>query len=305
MSQAPTTAKLCIKCGQDCSKRPRTKDARGRYICQECMTRAQAARAAAVAAPPPPVDDEPIFALDDAALSAATAAAGKIERPRSCGNCGMVMGGGAVICTRCGLNTSTGKVLGTDKRAGAGKKCIKCGYALDGLSAPVCPECGTINTKEDRKRATDRKESDRIARNELIKPVVYFLISVAIIVGVMAAAGRNVQDTLTGLGISYAVSLPLGCIAYFICCMLWMGFDAPWRYTILRLAAAFAITDAASLVSSMMLIGFIAWGLPVIVMGYALHSLMDLDIQDGIIMAVVLMILKIAVVLALVGMAAQ
>ncbi|MCC6660576.1 MAG: hypothetical protein IT437_06785 [Phycisphaerales bacterium] len=291
MSEAPAPAKVCVKCAQDCSRRARTKDAHGRYICRECLTKAEAARAAA----PPPVEDEPVFALDDAALSAATAAAAKAERPRSCGNCGMVMGTGAVICTRCGLNTSTGKMLATDKRAGAGTKCIKCGYSLEGLAAPVCPECGTINTKEDRRRAQDRKASREVARNELIKPVVYFAISVGIVLAFFGMVGGDIPSAAARLALHYAVFVPIGCVVYFMCCLMWIGFDAPWHYTILRLAAALAISDAASLVGLVLPFMLLGLVLPVLAMGYAMHSLMDLELVDGIIMAVIMLVIQIVI----------
>src|SRR5437867_10526512 len=45
-------AKICVACGEDCSNRPRTKDAKGRYFCKPCYEKAvQHQRSAAAPAP--------------------------------------------------------------------------------------------------------------------------------------------------------------------------------------------------------------------------------------------------------------
>src|SRR4051812_8508363 len=35
----PAPAKICVFCNQDCSRRPRSKDSRGRYMCNDCLAR--------------------------------------------------------------------------------------------------------------------------------------------------------------------------------------------------------------------------------------------------------------------------
>src|SRR5712671_2841124 len=35
----PAPAKICVFCNQDCSRRPRAKDSRGRYMCNDCLAR--------------------------------------------------------------------------------------------------------------------------------------------------------------------------------------------------------------------------------------------------------------------------
>ena len=35
-SRQPAQGKICIRCGLDCSNRPRTKDLQGRYTCRDC-----------------------------------------------------------------------------------------------------------------------------------------------------------------------------------------------------------------------------------------------------------------------------
>jgi hypothetical protein len=35
----PAPPKICVFCNQDCSRRPRSKDSRGRYMCNECLAK--------------------------------------------------------------------------------------------------------------------------------------------------------------------------------------------------------------------------------------------------------------------------
>ena len=124
MATTESAKKVCVVCGVDVAGKPRVKDAAGRYMCAgECQEKAaeqarqtQAARAAAPkpapapsrpAAPPvapPPAGDGLLGQLisDSPMLNAA-----------KCESCGSAMPGGAVVCTRCGFNTRTGKSLKT------------------------------------------------------------------------------------------------------------------------------------------------------------------------------------------------
>ncbi len=311
-------AKTCIRCGQDCSGKPRTKDPQGRYTCRECYDKALAARAqatevkparAAVAVPaggpaaaservPDPEPADGVFGLeDDAAGLGAIAAA----QPKECTNCGLFLPQATIICTRCGLNTQTGKVLGTQKVAGEGRQCIKCGYSLQGLKGTKCPECGTVNfvqTKEEKRREQDRKASRAVARNAYLKPIIVFIVGLAAMVGLFTMLGASTEGALVSLLMKYAIFVPIGVVVYFICCLLWMGFDAPMHLSALRLAAAFAVTDAISLPA--MLLGFLFGPIVLIcAMGLILRDLMDLDIQDAIILAVILVVVQVAVVIAI------
>ncbi len=183
---APAPVKICIRCGVDCSGRPRTKDQFGHYTCRECYEKLQAQakaapsralpapKAAAPApnagapAPAPPEADEPFVLADDPAGIASAVA----HQPRECSNCGMLLAHDAVVCMRCGLNLQTGKLLATRKLSGEGRSCIKCGYSLAGLKTTKCPECGTVNhrkSKAEEQREQDRKTSRAVARNEYLK----------------------------------------------------------------------------------------------------------------------------------------
>jgi hypothetical protein len=113
MSTAGAPAKPCIKCGQDCSGRPRSKDSLGRYICMECLERLQKRQAAPRPRPAaPPAPAEPDLA---ALLAAEEASAVAVTHP--CPKCGSGLPPGSVICNSCGTDTRTGKRTRTVKAA--------------------------------------------------------------------------------------------------------------------------------------------------------------------------------------------
>jgi hypothetical protein len=113
----PSDVKSCTSCGLDVTNRKRTKDAQGRYFCEDCVAKAKAARAAAN--PPPQIK-----ANKDAVASASKAggddnaflldmggSAMAIKGSTPCPECSRALTEGTVICTGCGYNLQTGKRL--------------------------------------------------------------------------------------------------------------------------------------------------------------------------------------------------
>lgn len=112
MSQGVVGGKVCRFCGEDCSARPRVKDAdTGRYACRPCAeqaaaqadqqaaaraTAAQRSRAARVASMPAPAG--PAFDPDSGG--------------RVCTNCGSTVAASAAKCGGCGFDFATGKAAG-------------------------------------------------------------------------------------------------------------------------------------------------------------------------------------------------
>lgn len=288
--------KTCIRCGQDCAAKPRTKDAQGRYTCRTCYDQR------AVAPPAPPADEPSVgfdgaIPLEDDPAGIGLAA---VAQPTECSNCGLFLPRDTVICTRCGLNTQTGQVLGTQKVTGEGRQCIKCGYSLQGLRGTKCPECGTVNhppSLEDKRRAHDRKSSRAIARNAYLVPVIVFAIGLTASVAIFSGLGADSERALVVFLTRYAVFVPIALVIYFICCLMWIGFDAPLHLTALRLAAALAITDPIFLPSLML--GYMGIAVMAAALGLAIYKLMDLDIQDAVIMALILVVTQRAILFAI------
>jgi hypothetical protein len=304
--------KTCIRCGQDCSGKPRVKNAQGRYTCRACLKPEEAARmgqratVAAVAAPsapgPAPEPDDAI-PLDLADVESAAPAAAAL-----CPSCRSSIPYGAMVCVQCGFHVASGKQFKTragdhlpedptiPDRAPARAKCPKCGYDLKGLKKPRCPECGTaVLPKDPKEKARDL--SRETARWAYLKPLIQFAVGFAISMTVLAARGH--PEGIPAFAISYAIQVPIGCIAFFLCCLLWMGFDAPMHLTALRLAGVYALVDAATLV-----LGFLPVPLvPVLLILFLYVGLMaeslDLEIVDAVIVGLLTFFLKMGVVLVL------
>lgn len=139
--------KICEVCGEDCSGRPRTKDARGRYTCMRCMEELKTvSTGAAVAGAAEPVptedaidlgenvdDDDGIFGLEKEAAPAAVAAA---PAGLNCPACGMRFGiPNATECMRCGYNTETGKRPKAPKAPRAPRGPVQLTGAMLGIAA--------------------------------------------------------------------------------------------------------------------------------------------------------------------------
>src|SRR5262249_48979528 len=135
---APAATKVCIKCGTDCSNKPRTKDPEGRYTCKACydamMAKAAAAKVAKAAAPQP--EPKPlrtpvvVGAPDDASVMAALLEDSPAAITEACPSCGAGLAGGAVICTICGYNKETGRAVNLKIRKAAKDKAARSGPGL-------------------------------------------------------------------------------------------------------------------------------------------------------------------------------
>jgi hypothetical protein len=120
MSAPAAPAKICIHCGEDCSARPRTKDAQGRYACKGCHEKALAAAAARQkqAATVPASEPDVFDTGDDGAFAASLVSGVSIKAPETqmCESCGAAIRVDAVVCTSCGYNRQTGKQLKVSRR---------------------------------------------------------------------------------------------------------------------------------------------------------------------------------------------
>lgn len=110
--------KVCTGCGLDVTDKPRQKDPQGRYFCQACAAKAQAAAKSPGTSKPQaaaPGKGAPIE-VDDPAMAALFEASGKKKVGGGvvpCPSCGVGIAESAAICTSCGFNIATGKSLKT------------------------------------------------------------------------------------------------------------------------------------------------------------------------------------------------
>lgn len=117
-------AKICSVCGIDCSAMKRAKDANGRYICSECLERAREAKVAKDGKPvvvaTGPIVPKKVSSAAPAMLPNGVdpildnlVAASKSQHQVACTQCSYPMDREAKICTHCGFNTLSGKVMKT------------------------------------------------------------------------------------------------------------------------------------------------------------------------------------------------
>lgn len=102
------SAKVCQICKEDCSSRPRQKDAQGRYTCKECADKFPKAKSestpAKTAKPKPaPVADALAVALAGVDQASMT----------PCPNCAVLLKPGSVLCTACGFDIEKSKPIRT------------------------------------------------------------------------------------------------------------------------------------------------------------------------------------------------
>lgn len=113
---AGTTAKVCGICKLDCSARPRTKDAQGRYFCKACLDKQGAKPAAAPATAAKPRRQEPTSdpaELNDQNLMAMLVDESLSKAAANCPGCRRPFKADAVLCTHCGFNRQTAQVTQT------------------------------------------------------------------------------------------------------------------------------------------------------------------------------------------------
>ncbi|MBX3357924.1 MAG: hypothetical protein KF745_05805 [Phycisphaeraceae bacterium] len=276
--QGSPPAKICIRCKQDCSSRPRTKDAAGRYTCRDCVEALQANRAAQAAAAPvaavaesepwafdPADDNAAIFGLADAPAAAPSA------KPAGgpCKGCGNFIAPGVVVCTNCGFNTKTGKQLG-----------VKTG----------------VDVLEDHsQRAKRQREGAKTAQQEYIKPLVMLIVGVA---GVAVLGGQGASSVLAYL-VATGIGVVVGLAVYWVCCMLWIGFDAPMGLTALRLAGIYVVVDLVAHLCDLLPIPLLTMILPCLTYMGLLMSMLDMEIVDAVVVAIATFIVKMLLLIVL------
>lgn len=300
MSAPPwaSKVKVCVRCGRDCSDVPRTKNPQGRYMCRECYD-AEALRlrgreggagggvgAAALKAGVVEVEGQGAIPLEDVlnegAGLGAHAGVGTARDPRMCASCGMILKESAVICTACGLNSATGLFL-NGKPAGAAVRCVKCGYEMRGLKTPRCPECGTINSHALRRK--HMLETDHGFRESYLRPAIYGAVGLAVILLVAALGGG-----WAGVGGHLVVVMGrvvAGAIAFVVCGLIWLGFEAPLPVIAARVAGVAVLASAAADVGG--LVPFLGLGVvvPVLIYPALLLDLFDMENSDAAIVTLV------------------
>lgn len=117
------SGKICIRCGEDCSNKQRSKNAEGNYICADCLAKIKARQPA----PPPLPGTKPVAGPGPAVAQPRSAARGGEDQgvlgklidesvemhKHGCPNCHAPMKPTQILCVKCGFNKERGKQLQT------------------------------------------------------------------------------------------------------------------------------------------------------------------------------------------------
>ncbi len=275
----PAAAKLCVRCGVDCSNRPRVKDAQGRYVCRVCLD------AKAAPAPIPVADDAlPIGLVEEPAAAPAG--------PQICPSCGSSIPHGGAICVQCGFDVRKGAKLGTDRGQPQEQspippkngKCGKCGYSIKGLKEPRCPECGTvIGRMSDRERR--RRDNAQTVKWSYLKPLIQIAAGVG--GGALLCLVKGEPVDALRYAVTYAVLLPFTEIVFVACCFLWLGFDSTLHLILLRIAGVQALVCLVATVADFLPFGYLVGGvIKLIAYIGILSESMELDFQDAVLVGI-------------------
>lgn len=289
---SPAAPKVCIKCGTDCNGKPRTKDNKGRYTCKPCYDTVQAS----AAVPAEPDGALPIGLVEDAAPIPLGL--------QTCPSCQSSVPHGSAICVQCGYDLVRGKQLvvdtSTPKEESAVPprqgKCGKCGYSIKELKAPRCPECGTlIGRLTDRERRA--KENAETVKWAYLKPIIHLAIGLGGAAIFYSAMGE--PELIAMHALKYVIQVPIGVVIFLVCCVLWIGFDAPIHLLLLRLAGVYALVDLSAIFAAFIPVWSVQAAIVTLVYVGLLAESLDLDMQDAAIVGIVTSGVKIVVTLIL------
>jgi len=277
---------------------PRVKDQHGRYTCRPCVDALKAQRANPSPTPPTPAPAAAANAEPDGFDVFNIAPDPAAPKVAPCGNCGSPVNESAAVCVACGYSKQLGRVLkpsdtpkSDDLPRGKRIQCKKCNYDLRGLKTAKCPECGTINTNPSR-RDRDKESSAQTAREAYLKPLIYFVVG---FLGVcLIQAFQHGLGGVVFYGVSYAIQVPIGLAVFWVCCLVWIGFDAPIHLTALRLAGIYALVDFAGSILGFIPImgGVIGWLVSLLIYIGLLMDLLEMDLQDTVIVALLTSLAK-------------
>lgn len=308
MAGEASVAKICVVCKQDCSKKPRIKDPQGRYTCQACADK-RAAKQQVAAVPA------------GAAASGAKASEAPLDEPElSIDLLAEEAQAQASVATDQVMDLSPAPAAPTKSARGGGKlpaypgmrkdqvpsKCAKCGYSLAGIASLKCPECGHVTPPRDYKTLLD-EQSRALARKTWLTPI-FVTAGVLTVCGILQAIGPLGWVGSVLMLVNWVIMIPVGLVAFFLCTLVFLDFDAPWGITTLRFGQILAIMMLpGALLASL---GWVAGGIGIgggivslALMVVLCITILEIEKVDAIWLSLVIVLLQFVIFLGLVHLA--
>lgn len=180
------------------------------------------------------------------------------------------------------------------------RPCPKCGYDLRGTAALRCPECNAdVSAPALRQHGFTKAIEAQHRRDQYWKPLAMVAIGLAGVIAVLMFDGRAgvVPWYLASLG----VSVPLGLAAYWLLCMMWIGFDEPFHVTALKLAAIFSVVDMTHEAVELTGIPYLPWVVSTAAYIGLLIKMLDLETTEAVAVAVLTNFLRTLAALAVIA----
>lgn len=276
----PPSSRICQLCGEDCTRRPRVKDSHGRYYCAPCAQRA--ARA---------TDDQPAqLELDDDSIEIGP----ETRTSRGvCPSCHRPLPPDTGVCVSCTESYRP-------RSNASSPVCRKCGYDLTGARSLICPECGT---KQTAKLARSMDTSRQLKLDTYAKPAIALAVALAFIVAFQFIIEQ--QDAIPTVLLAILIQSVVGLVVFWVCSLAWIGFDEPFHMNILRLLSIYAISWAALLVAASLppLLCSAILFVPAGIFALLHKKMLDLEMQDALLVAVITGMVWAVVFIILLGQA--
>ena len=242
----------------------------GNYICKSC-------------------DDARANALDpdDIALEP--------DRPTKrgvCPSCFRPLPPDTGVCVSCsaGLNRNASP-------DGSGPKCQKCGYDLTGAKSLICPECGTTQRPRAKK---DLDMSREVVRDAYLKPAIAMLVGFACVILFLVAYG--IPESIPSILIAILVQSVVGLAIFWLCSVIWIGFNEPFHINAMRLLAIYSISWTVLLLTlSIPFLCFASLIVPAVIFMLLHKKMLDLDFPDAALVSVITGFVWIAVFVVVLG----
>ncbi len=128
--------------------------------------------------------------------------------------------------------------------------------------------------------------------------------AICFVVGILgiAAFGVITAEPLLPLYFlaQYVVTLPIGLGIFYLCCLLWIGFDAPLVLNAAALLGTYAIADLVGVVVEPL--SYFGWVIWIVTYISVLSQLLDIELVDAIYVALITGFAKFVLALILVAL---
>ncbi|MEM8757330.1 MAG: hypothetical protein AAGF47_06070 [Planctomycetota bacterium] len=170
--------------------------------------------------------------------------------------------------------------------------CPTCGYELRGLQRGVCPECGTklgfSTLSKAKAKQAGRSASAWFDR----KAAVYAVLGMVAGAATWAIAEDPVVGPLA-FGVDFVLTVAVGWVVFFVCSLMWIGFDQPLRMTLVQVVGAYgAFAGVWTVLGTIPFFGFFAFLISGLVLVGLLGDLLDIEYKDAFVIALISAVAK-------------